>query len=187
MMEHNGGRFFSAMLDSLHNQLHGDEPDVMSAFGPPSLYTCCFACGIFSDELSRVTMKCCHYTNSMKVTKHLCSACEGRINLFYESHGSTPATERDIWMFHLTHKRTQVPSTPEITVHSCCALCRLEGREFTVFTSRCCNESGALERKSILCLDCLVQQRLTFLNCAASMPKPDFSSYMFHQLTCTRR
>ena len=185
MAQPHEGPFYSEILNRWHEELAGEEPDAMTAFPTrKTLLEHCTACDNVKDDLYQICLKCCNSSNCMQVTKLFCHSCGDKISSFYNGKVRCTEEQHDIWLFHLLHKQEVAPRRPTITHDASCGLCKQRGTDLTVFTSRCCNESGALERKTILCQDCLKQKRVAFLKSAADMPIPDFSTYMFHLLTC---
>ena len=158
-------------------------PDVLSAFPlKPGNLEYCFACGRAAADLYQVCLRCCKSPNCLQVTKLLCHTCGDNLSSFYDAKGGSEE-DHDVWLFHLTHRQRCPSGRPTLSEESCCVFCRQMRLNFTVFTSRCCNEEGALELKSIVCLNCLNDERRLFLTMACNMTIPDFSSYVFHKLT----
>ena len=162
------------------------DSDVQSAFPvKPCTSERCFACDDESDDLCQLCLKCCQSKSAKNVVRLICGRCDAKISSFYREKSNGAVEDQDVWLFHVLHRHLASQPRPTITNDSCCCCCLEACKAFTIFTSRCCNESTALETKSIICIDCLNQSRNNFLKQASKMPVPDFSTYMFHLLNCT--
>jgi hypothetical protein len=161
------------------------DSDVHSAFLVKQCTTeRCFACDADSDDLFQLCLKLSQSKSAKWAIRLLCGRCDTKISSFYREKSNGAVEDQDVWLFHVLHRHRAFQPRPTITSDSYCCCCLGACEAFTILTSRCCNESSALETKSIICIDCLAQSRHNFLKQASKMPIPDFSTYMFHLLNC---
>jgi hypothetical protein len=167
-----------------------DTPEVEGRLPMNTLEECeehlreqCFACHDEAEDLSQVCMTRCQSTRATRVLRLLCGPCDEKISAFYQEHNPGLENQQDVWLFHVLHHHLEV--TMRAVDKNRCVICSQRDKTMTNFTSRCCNESTALDMKSMICMDCLQQARDDFLQAAPTMAIPDFSTYMFHRINCT--
>jgi hypothetical protein len=176
---------FNSMQDSEGPPSTDDgQPMNVQDASPKHLSEKCFACHDEAEDLSQVCMTCCQSTGAHRVLRLLCGPCDDRISAFYKQHNPGLEDQQDVWLFHVLHHHLEV-TMPQVDDATRCVVCSQRNTTLTNFTSRCCNESTALEMKSIICGDCLQRARHDFLQAAPTMAIPDFSTYMFHRINCT--